>query len=389
MTLSPETKTALLATLDDLISIPSVNPDLTPGAPGETVIIDYCAQFMRAAGLEVHVQIVAPGRPNVVGILRGTGGGRSLMLNGHVDTVGVAGMETPYSPRRREDHILGRGSSDMKASIAAMLWTARAIAEAGIRLQGDLLIACVCDEEYASIGSDALVREFTADAGIVTEPTDLGLCLAHRGFVWLEIETIGRAAHGSRPNEGIDAITHMGRVLAALEAYAEELAQRPHPALVTPSSVHASVIQGGREWSMYPDHCRLQVERRTVTGETLESVLAEFEAILARLAANDPQFKATVRLIFGREPFETSADAPIAQTVAGAIERVLGRPAQHVGQTAWTDAAILQAAGIPTVLFGNTGGGWHSIDEWVEAASVGQCLEVLIETALAWCGHAS
>lgn len=377
---------ALLATLDDLIAIPSVNPDLTPNAPGETAAARYCERFMQAAGLEVHWQDVAPGRPNVVGVLRGTGGGRSLMLNGHLDTVGVEGMAAPYTPSRRGSQILGRGSSDMKASIAAMLWTARAIAEAGIRLRGDLLIACVCDEEYASIGSDALVKEFTADAAIVTEPTDLGLCLAHRGFVWVEVETIGRAAHGSRPLEGIDAIAHMGRVLGAMEAYSHDLAGRAHPALVTPPSVHASIIQGGREWSMYPDHCRLQIERRTVSGETPASVMAEFESLLAGLSAQDPQFRATARPVFSRDPFETSADAPIAQAVATAIEQVLGQPARQVGMTAWTDAAILQSAGIPTLLFGNTGGGWHSLDEYVEAESVTQCADVLIATTLAWCG---
>ena len=377
---------AVLVTLADLVAIPSVNPMLTPGAAGEAEIAAYCARFLRDAGLEVHLQEAAPGRPNVVGIVRGTGGGRSLMLNGHLDTVGVEGMAAPFTPAQQGNRLLGRGSSDMKASIAAMLWTARAIQEAGARLRGDLLIACVCDEEYASIGSDALVREFTADAAIVTEPTDLNLCLAHRGFVWLEVETFGRAAHGSRPNEGIDAIVHMGRALTALEGYARELANRPHPALVTPPSVHASTIQGGREWSMYPDHCQVQIERRTVTGETTESVVAEFEGLLAALRAQDPTFRATVRPVFSREPFETDAAAPIAQTVAQAIAAVRGAPGQTVGMTAWTDAAILQAAGIPTVLFGNTGGGWHSLDEYVETESVSQCADVLIETALVWCG---
>ncbi|MCW5851964.1 MAG: ArgE/DapE family deacylase [Anaerolineae bacterium] len=377
---------AVLATLADLIAIPSVNPMLTPGAAGEAESAAYCARFLREAGLEVHRQEAAPGRPNVVGILRGTGGGRSLMLNGHLDTVGVEGMAAPFSPVQAGGRMLGRGSSDMKASIAAMLWTARAIQEAGVRLAGDLLIACVCDEEYASIGSEALVREFTADAAIVTEPTDLNLCLAHRGFVWVEVETFGRAAHGSRPNEGIDAIVHMGRVLTALEVYAHDLAGRPHPALVTPPSVHASTIQGGREWSMYPDHCRVQIERRTVTGETTESVVAEFQALLADVRAQDSTFQATVRPVFSREPFETDPTAPIAQTVAQAITAVRGAPGPLVGMTAWTDAALLQAAGIPTVLFGNTGGGWHSLDEYVEVDSVSQCADVLIETALAWCG---
>ncbi len=380
------TSDEVLATLSDLIAIPSINPDLMPGAMGEAQIAEYCATFMRAAGLRVELQEAAPGRPNAIGILPGTGGGRALMLNGHMDTVGVEGMPEPFTARREDGHIIGRGSVDMKGSIAAMLWTAKAIARAGIRLKGDLIITCVADEEYASAGTEAIARAYTADAAIVTEPTDLDLCLAHRGFMWIEIETRGRAAHGSRPNEGIDAIAHMGRVLVALEAYAQELAQRPHPPLVTPPSVHASIIQGGRELSVYPDQCILKIERRTVAGETPASVMAEMDALLARLATTNSAFQAQARFLFSREPFDTAADEPIARSVAAAAEGVLGRPPQVIGQTFWTDAALLQAAGIPTVLFGCAGAGLHSIHEWVDAASVLQTTEVLIATALDWCG---
>ncbi len=385
----PDIKVApdeVLATLADLIAIPSINPDLVPGAMGEASMAEYCANFMREAGLRVEVQEAAPGRPNAIGILPGAGGGRSLMLNGHMDTVGVEGMPEPFTARREGNHIIGRGSVDMKGSIAAMLWTAKAIARSGVRLKGDLIITCVADEEYVSVGTEAIARSFTADAAIVTEPTDLDLCLAHRGFMWIEIETKGRAAHGSRPNEGIDAIAHMGRVLVALEAYAQELAQRPHPPLVTPPSVHASIIQGGGELSVYPAQCILKLERRTVAGETQASVMAEIDALLARLAAADPSFQAEARFLFSREPFDTAADEPIARTVAAAVEGVLGRPPQAIGQTFWTDAALLQAAGIPTVLFGCTGAGLHSIHEWVDADSVVQTTQVLLATALNWCG---
>lgn len=380
------TPSEVLTTLSDLIAIPSINPDLAPGAMGEAQLAEYCATFMRDAGLRVEVQEAAPGRPNAIGILAGAGGGRSLMLNGHMDTVGVEGMPQPFTARREGSRIWGRGSVDMKGSVAAMLWTAKAIARAGVRLKGDLIITCVADEEYASLGTEAIARAYTADAAIVTEPTDLDLCLAHRGFMWIEIETKGRAAHGSRPNEGVDAIAHMGRVLVALEAYAQELAVRPHPPLVTPPSVHASIIEGGRELSVYPDGCVLKIERRTVTGETRHSVMAEMDALLGQLAAADPTFQAEARFLFSREPFETAADDPIALTVAAAIESALGRPPQIIGQTFWTDAALLQAAGIPTVLFGCTGAGLHSIAEWVDADSVVQTTHTLIAAALDWCG---
>ena len=297
--------------LRDLVSIDSVNPSLVAGARGEAVIAQRIAAELMSIGLTVEITEVAPRRPNVVGVLEGRAPGRALMLCGHIDTVGVAGMEKPFEPIERDGRLYGRGAQDMKGGVAAMIAAARAIAESGGLANGRLLIAAVIDEEHASLGADALVTRFRADAGVVTEPTDLDIAVAHKGFQWVEVETRGRAAHGSRPLEGRDAIFRMGRVLAGLEALDRRLqASQPH-ALLGTASLHASLISGGRELSSYPDHCVLQVERRTLPGESESAALDETEAILDGLRRDDPDFEGTATLAFGRNPYEIQPDHPL------------------------------------------------------------------------------
>ncbi len=211
----------------------------------------------------MHVQDVAPGRPNVVGVLEGRAAGRSLMFCGHIDTVGVEGMDAPFEPRIRDGRLYGRGAQDMKGGVAAMIDAARVTSPNAASSEGRLIVAAVVDEEYASIGADALVREWTADAAVVTEPTDLQVAIGHKGFAWIDVETMGRAAHGSRPRDGRDAIIRMGRVLHRLETLDRELQSGPPHPLMGTGSLHASIIDGGRELSSYPDRCRLQMERRT------------------------------------------------------------------------------------------------------------------------------
>ncbi len=369
--------------LSDLVAINSINPDLVPGAAGEAAIADFIADWLRAAGLEVHVEEARPGRPNVVGIARGTGGGRSLLLNGHIDTVGVAGMSEPFTPRVREGKLYGRGAYDMKGGVAACMVAA---AEAARRdLRGDVIMTAVMDEEYAGLGTLAVAERYRADGAIVAEPTELQLVVAHKGFVWLEAETQGVAAHGSRPHLGVDAIAKMGGVLAGLERLAAELAQRPPHPLLGPPSVHASTIRGGGEWSTYPDRCTLAIERRTLPGETGDDAEAELRAIVEKCAAADPAFRAVVRRDLARSPLETPAGAAILATVQQAAAGALGRPVEPAGVSFWTDAASLHEAGIPTVLFGPLGAGAHAAEEWVDLASVRSCAEVYLATALAFC----
>ena len=374
-----------VALLRDLVAIDSVNPSLVPGAAGEAAIAQAIAAHLRRIGLDVEMQEVAPGRPNVIGVLEGRGKGRSLMLCGHVDTVGVEGMAAPFDPVERDGRLYGRGSQDMKGGVAAMIDAARIVADAGLAA-GRLIVAAVVDEEYASLGADALVTRWRADGAVVTEPTDLQIAIGHKGFAWFEVETRGRAAHGSRPLEGRDAILRMGRVLHALEALDRRLqAAAPHPLMGT-ASLHASTFEGGRELSSYPDRCVLQYERRTIAGETPAMVEQEMADLIGTLHAGDPDFEATARMTVTRPAYEIAPDHALPQALARAATRVCGATVPFTAMTFWTDAAALGAAGIPSVLFGPGGAGLHGTEEYVNVADVLQCRDALALLVEEWCG---
>jgi acetylornithine deacetylase len=366
--------------LEDLVAIDSVNPSLVPGARGEADIARRIAAECVSAGLIVDVVDVEPGRPNVVGVLEGRAPGPALMFCGHVDTVGVAGMEAPFEPAHREGRLYGRGAQDMKGGLAAMLGAARVLAEGGGLPRGALLIAAVVDEEHASRGAEALVERWRANAAVVTEPTDLDVAIAHKGFQWVEIETRGRAAHGSRPADGRDAILRMGRVLNRLEAIDRQLQTQPPHLLLGTASLHASTIAGGTEWSSYPDRCRLHVERRTMPGEPDDVALQETRAVLDRLRRDDWEFDADAQLVFGRGAYEIDPSDPLPAMLVGAASSVGCRP-RRVGMTFWSDAAILGAAGIPSVLFGPGGEGLHSPGEYVRVEDVRRCRDALVALA--------
>lgn len=364
--------------LRDLVAIDSVNPSLVPGAAGERQIAECIAAQLRQVGLDVELHDAAPGRPNVVGVLEGRRGGRSLMFCGHTDTVGVQGMTAPFDPVDKDGRIYGRGSQDMKGGVAAMIDAARLVAAGGLE-SGRLIVAAVADEEYASIGADALVARWRADAAVVTEPTDLQIAIGHKGFAWFEIVTRGRAAHGSRPADGRDAIFRMGRVLHELERLDRRLqAGRRHP-LVGAASLHASLIDGGRELSSYPDRCALQLERRTIPGETDAAIRAEIDTVLTTLREADPEFEAALTPMLARPPYALAREH--------ALPQALGRAAgveTFVGMSYWTDAAVLGSAGIPSVLFGPGGAGLHGTEEYVEIADVLRCRDALAALARAW-----
>lgn len=387
MTLTIDTA-YLTAILSRLVQIDSRNPSLAPDSAGESAIANYTADLMRNLGLEVHLHALGPGRANAVGILRGAGHGRTLMLNAHMDTVGVEGMADPFSGAMRDGKLYGRGSQDMKGSLAAQIAAAKALVDSAVSLHGDLIITGVADEEYVSLGTEDIVKHYTADAAIVTEPTDLQICRAHRGFVWYEVETIGRAAHGSRYDEGIDANMRMGRFLGELDNLEQALRQRPpHPLTALPS-LHAAMLRGGTAVSVYADRCTLTIERRLNPGETEAQATAELQAIIDHLSATDPTFKATLKPLFARSPFEVDAAAEIVQIVSEVTAAQLGQPAPHVGASFWTDAALLADAGIETMLIGPIGQGLHSAEEWVDVQSVVDLAHILAETAVRFCAPA-
>ena len=368
--------------LRDLVAINSVNPMLVPGAPGEAEIAAAVAAAMRGFGLDVQTQQVAPGRPNTIGVLEGRRKGRTLMFCGHVDTVGVAGMTQPFAPDEKDGRLYGRGAQDMKSGVAAMIDATRVLTETGGLDSGRVLVAAVVDEEHSSIGADALVTQWTADAAVVTEPTSLEIAVGHKGFVWIDVQVSGKAAHGSRPADGEDAILRMGRVLMHLEALDRALQARvPHPLLGT-GSLHASTIEGGRELSSYPDSARLQMERRTLPDEPASAALGEVELILERLRREDSTFRGRARVMFSRPAYQLAADHELPQTLAAALHA----PSRNlVGMSFWTDAAVLGHAGIPSVLFGPGGAGLHSTQEFVTIADVLVCRDALVELARRFC----
>ena len=369
----------------DLVRINSVNPLLAPGAPGEREIGDFTADALSALGLEVRRHEPEPGRVSVTGRLRGSGGGRSLMLNAHYDTVGVEGMTAPFSGEVRDGRVYGRGAYDMKGSLAACLGAVKALRDDGIPLRGDVVVAAVADEEYGSLGTADLITHTLTDGAIVTEPSALGVCLAHKGYCWIEVRTEGRAAHGSRFAEGVDANLRMGRVLSRLEGLERELRARPPHPLVGPPSLHAALLQGGTGLSTYAASCTLQIERRTVPGETAPQVMSEIEGLLARLGEEDPAFRASARAFFVREPFEVRRDAAIVGAVSSAVTEVLGEAPRYIGDTPWMDSALLAGAGVETVVFGPAGAGAHADEEWVDIASMVRCAAVLAAAARRYC----
>jgi acetylornithine deacetylase len=413
------------------VAIESVNPDLVPSGSGEGAIASFVASWLRAAGLEVTVVEPVPGRPSVVGVLRGSGGGKSLMLNAHMDTVGAGGMADAFTPVVRGGRVYGRGACDMKASLAAIMLAARSARS--LKLKGDVIVTAVADEEVASLGTSAVlsltspprspgrgdiiteltesspprspgrsaaqppggeaVLPFHADYAIVTEPTELRLCLAHKGFVWLEVETTGAAAHGSRSDLGVDAIAHMGPILSGVLDLNKRLHSGPRHGLLGTGSIHASLIEGGQEMSTYPARCIAKLERRTVPGEDGASVLREIEELspphtlgMARVGEelSPPhslgRARVGARIVLERPPSEVAPDHPLSLAVAQAA----GHPVM-IGVAYWMDMALLNAAGIPCVAFGPEGEGEHADVEWVDVASVEKCVEVYLKAAEQLC----
>jgi acetylornithine deacetylase len=375
----------LRETLVRLVQINSVNPMLVPGAPGEREIAGFIAASLTGIGLKTQIFEPEPGRLSVIGRLEGSGGGRSLMLNAHCDTVDVAGMAEPFSGAIRDGKLYGRGAFDMKGSLAACMAAAKALVDSRAQLCGDVLVAAVADEEYGSLGTSDVISRVKVDGAIVTEPTALNVCIAHKGYLWIEVEITGRAAHGSKFDLGIDANMKMGAFLHELAILERELRARPAHPLVGPPSLHAAMLSGGSGLSTYAAQSVVKIERRTIPGETEVQVVGEIQGIVDGLAESDRDFRATVRAFFVRDPFEVAPSAAIVKAVDSAAKKVLGRRAVHFGDTPWMDSALLQAAGVDTVVVGATGAGAHADVEWVDLESVVKLAEILTEAAVDYC----
>ena len=371
----------------ELVRVDSRNPTLAAGAPGEGPVARALARILESWGFRVDLREAAPGRPNVIArIGEAHTGARTLMFNGHLDVVGVEGMtHEPWSAEEQGGRIYGRGATDMKGGVASMC-AAAARAAANGALAGEIVVTGVVDEEYESIGTRSLVASgIRADAAIVTEPTRLQIMPAHKGFVWIDVTVHGRAAHGSRWDIGVDAIRHAGLLLAELDTFdIQTLPQRSHPLLGRPS-LHASTIDGGIGLSTYPDRCHFTIERRTLPGESVAQVMTELEALYSRVRAARPELHADLGLIFSQLPSDVSVNAPIVQALDAAL-RASGNAVQLTGMSAWTDAALLNDAGIPAICFGPGDISLaHAAEEYIQIDEIRRATDVLTAMAQDWC----
>lgn len=367
-----------------LIAIDSRNPSLVPNGPGELACATHLAAVLNGWGFAVSLQEIAPGRANVIARI-GPTGRTPLVLNGHLDVVGVEGMShAPFAADQRDGNLFGRGSSDMKGGVAAMCVAAARAAARG-SLVSEIIITAVCDEEYESIGTrDLLAHGLRATGAVITEPTRLAITPAHKGFAWIEVVLHGHAAHGSRYDVGIDANRHAGLLLAALDRYEHDvLTTRVHP-LLGRASLHAASIAGGTGWSTYAERCVLQLERRTLPGETGEQALADVRALCAALADSRSGFRADVTLVCAQPPLDLAHDAPLVSAIEVAC-RASGLAPSIAGLSCWTDAALFAEAGIPALCFGPGDiARAHSATEWVEVAEVVKAAEILEAVCAGW-----
>ncbi|HIH87994.1 TPA: ArgE/DapE family deacylase [Candidatus Bathyarchaeota archaeon] len=373
--------------LKALVKIDSVNPTLVPGAKGEEEIAEYVANWLRGLGLKAKVDKIEAKRANAVGTLKGVGGGKSLMLNGHIDTVGYDYMTIdPLKPVVKEGRMYGRGTFDMKGGLVASLAALKAVVDSGTQLKGDVVVAGVCDEEFASIGTERVMEKTRVDAAIIGEPSALQIERCHKGFAWIDVETKGLATHGSMWETGVDAIAKMGNVLTGLEAIGVKLQKKKHPVL-GPASVHAGIIKGGLELSTYPDKCLLQIERRTIPGEERKDVEAEVEALLKGIADKDLKFKASYEITFYRGPMDVPETADICQTIVACSKEAIKLTPAFIGGSGWMDTQIMWEKGIPAVAYGPAGEGAHAAVEWVDLDSVVDAAKVQELVIRRFCGE--
>lgn len=373
--------------LKDLIRIPSINPSIEDGYD-EEAIADYIARwFRKTRRFHVIEQTVDKNRFNVIAILDGKGNGRSLMLNGHMDTVGASYMTVnPFCPISKYGRIYGRGSCDMKGPLAAMMSATLALANLHEPLEGDVIFTGVVDEEQGSRGTSKLVERFRSDAAIVGEPTDLDIAVAHKGYAWLEIETLGKEVHGSIPEQGIDAIEKMSMLVSRLETLRRQQELKKHP-LVGTARIHTSTISGGTDWSTVPGKCVLRVERRLIPGEGPGDAVKELRQFIQQLSKSDRDLRARVRLVHHADCMEVSAKQPHVQLLLEETRSLAGK-SQVIGAPYWTDAAILVRAKVPSCLFGPGDVRFaHSKNESIKVADVLTAARIYAATAQRYCNE--
>lgn len=371
-----------LKLLQELVRINSVNPMLEASAPGETQLAEFVRDWCDSRHLETQWIEPVKGRPSVIAIARGCGGGRSLMLNAHLDTVGVTGMIDPFTPRIEHGFLFGRGACDMKASLAVCLKTLERARD--LQLSGDVILTAVSDEEHGSIGTESVLEVCTADAAILTEPTGLELCVAHRGFAVFEIEITGKVSHSSQPELGINAINGLGWVLTEIEILNQKLEQREVHPLLGQGHAQATLVTGGSALFTSPASAKVSLERRTLPGETRDVIETEVRNMLERIRNEHPQFEATWKISLHREPFSLELQTPVVQTASRAMQSHKLEP-KFVGAPYWMDSALIAAKGIPTVILGPTAHDLHGENERIDLAEIQTLERVLLSIVRDFC----
>jgi acetylornithine deacetylase/succinyl-diaminopimelate desuccinylase-like protein len=382
------TEDAAKALLADLVRIESVTPWLIPDGSGERGVAQAMAAWVSDLPVEASIEEIQPGRVNLVVRLPGTGGGLTLGINAHADTVGYANWaDRALSPVTDGDRMIGLGVADDKSGCAAALLALRSLVESGTRLRGDLLVACVADEEGVSIGTEDLVERYAMDASVVIEPDGLpNAIVEHQGFGWIDVIVYGRAAHGSAPEQGIDAIVHMGEVVRRLDRVDREVYAGTSGSRNGKTVFHTGTIEGGTDYATYPSRAVLGIEIGTQPGEHLSDRVREIEAIFAELSEELAGFRGEVVVKLDREPFRAEGHEELLSALDAAATDVIGRPFDQQGLNAWTDAGLMQAAGIPTVLIGSAGGNFHAPDEWASISELAQLANIVDGAARRFCG---
>jgi acetylornithine deacetylase len=373
----------IVADLSNMIRIPSVNPfgDNSTGHTSEAEMADYYEAALRNLGLEIGSHTVSDGRRNVWGILRGTGDGPTVLLAGHLDTVGVEGYQNPFEPKVEEGKIFGRGSCDMKAGLAAYLEVARQLIAHSSPLPGDVIIVGVVDEEHAMAGSNYFgLHGPKVDFAIVAEPTGLEICPAHKGQILVTIKTQGVAAHSSMPEKGTNAIYHMAAVVQGLQTYAAELSTRlPDPMCGAPS-FSVGVIRGGDNACSVPDYCEIDIDRRTIPGEQHPAVVGELTAVMDAIAEGTPDFNYVLETPFlDLPPLATPETSPIMNAVVQACSDVTDQATVRAFPGS-TDAPNFNC---PTVICGPGNlEQCHSLNEYVAIDQIEDAVRIYVAAIL-------
>jgi acetylornithine deacetylase/succinyl-diaminopimelate desuccinylase-like protein len=377
----------VLQLVSDLVKIDSSNPWLVPGSPGEARVASYIANWLKPLGVDIRLEEVEPGRPNLIAIWKGTGYGKSLCLYAHSDTVGYAlWRDKALIPQIEGDNMIGLGAADDKGHAAAALLAFKSLVESGDRLRGDVWVLMPIDEEGTSSGSMDFVKRYHPDAVLVLEALGMDkVTVSHQGFGWIDIMVEGRAAHGSAPEIGVDAIVHMAEVVTRLQKLdREEYAATAHP-LNGKTVFHTGTITGGTDYATYPDQCVLGIEIGTQPGETIQNRVAEIEAIFAEVRQLYPTFKGRVDVKLARNPFTAQGHEELWQIVSSEMEKETGLIPEAVGENAWGDAQLFQDAGIPTLMFGAAGGNLHAPEEWVSISELTSLARIIAGVARRFC----